>query len=69
MGHRSKPVAAEALPPVLTAIEAAKLARVGRTKFYRMLADGDVPCARLVGDHWRIGRDALMNWLSGHEEE
>ncbi len=52
------------LPHVLTAEEARMIMRKGRSSFYESLARGDLPFAKRVGRQWRIGRDALMQWLA-----
>lgn len=51
------------LPPVLTPEEARLLIRLGRTAFYEALRRGELPFARRVGRQWRIGRDALLQWV------
>ena len=57
-----------AAPVVLTLEEAAELLRVEPKEMRKLAANGEVP-GRKVGTEWRFSRDALLNWLSGNEEE
>ena len=55
-------------PVVLTLDEAAELLRVDVKQMRKIAANGEVP-GRKVGNEWRFSRDALLNWLSGNDEE
>jgi excisionase family DNA binding protein len=55
------------LPQVLTPEEARSVLRLGRTTFYEALRRGELPFARRVGRQWRIGRDALLQWIGQDE--
>jgi excisionase family DNA binding protein len=57
-----------AVEEVLTADEAAELLRSDAATVTAMAEDGTLP-GRKVGDDWRFARSALLNWLSGDEEE
>ncbi len=48
---------------VLTLDEAADLLRVTAAAVEARIADGAIP-ARRFGEHWRISRRALMDWLA-----
>jgi len=49
-------------PDVLTAREAAKLLRADAETILGMAERGEIP-ARRIGDEWRFGRAALLDWL------
>jgi excisionase family DNA binding protein len=49
-------------PDVLTAHEAAKLLQVDAETILAMAERGEIP-ARKIGDDWRFGRTALLDWL------
>lgn len=51
---------------VLTVPEAAKIARLGRSTLYLLIAQGDVPVVR-IGRAIRIRRLTLEKWLASHE--
>jgi excisionase family DNA binding protein len=53
---------------VLTLEEAAELLRIDAKQMRKLAANGDVP-GRKVGSEWRFSRAALLNWLSGNDEE
>jgi len=50
-------------PDVLTAHEAAKLLQADAETILAMAERGEIP-ARKIGDEWRFGRAALLDWLS-----
>jgi excisionase family DNA binding protein len=49
-------------PDVLTAHEAAKLLQADVESILAMAERGEIP-ARKIGDDWRFGRAALLEWL------
>lgn len=51
------------LPLILTPDEVSALLKLGRSATYEALRTGSIPAVR-VGKLWRIGRDALLNWLN-----
>jgi excisionase family DNA binding protein len=55
------------LPPVLTVDELAALLRLDRKSIYEALARGQIPGARRIGRRYRIGRDAVLDWLRGQD--
>ena len=55
-------------PEVMTLEEAAELLRVEPKEVRKLAANGEVP-GRKVGTEWRFTRAALLNWLSGNDEE
>ncbi len=44
----------------LTPVETMRLLRIGRTAFYSMLANGEVPGASKLGSLWRVHRPTLI---------
>jgi excisionase family DNA binding protein len=50
-------------PDVLTAHEAAKLLQADAETILAMAERGEIP-ARKIGDDWRFGRAALLEWLA-----
>src|SRR3954466_16021980 len=55
-------------PTVLKLDEAADLLRADPKQMRKLAANGEVP-GRKVGNEWRFSRAALLNWLSGNDEE
>jgi excisionase family DNA binding protein len=63
--HPCSEVENDALPPVMTVDELARLLRVNRKTAYDALARGEIPGARRIGRTYRISRDAVLEWLRG----
>ena len=51
---------------VLTAVEAARLLRVGESTVRELAARGELP-GRRIGRSWRFSRRALLDWLAAGE--
>lgn len=41
------------------------LLKVSPAKLYHLLAEGDIPGARKIGDEWRIYAPTIHQWLDG----
>ena len=54
----------EALPLLLRPAEAAQSLGISRSKFYDLLARGELPGAVRVGASIRISRRALEQWIA-----
>ena len=52
---------------VLTVAEAAVMLKVSRHTVWRALKRKQIP-AKKVGRQWRLSRQAILNWLSEHDE-
>ena len=54
-------------PILLTVDEVQQLTKLGRTKVYGLIRDGQLPIVR-IGRSVRIRREALERWLAALEE-
>lgn len=55
------------VPLLLTIKEVQDITRLGRTKVYELMRDGELPVVR-IGRAIRVRREALEQWLEGLEE-
>ncbi len=53
------------VPMLLTASEAARMLKIGRTKVYEMLATSELPVVR-IGTAVRVPFKALVDWIDRH---
>jgi len=56
------------LPEILTPAQAAALLQVDEEAVLALAEEGRLP-GRRIGDEWRFGRAALVEWLSGSGTE
>lgn len=54
----------EESPILLRPVEAARLLAVSRSKFYELLARGEVPGVVRIGASTRISRSVLERWIA-----
>lgn len=54
-------------PQLLTIKDVMRITKLGRTKVYELIRDGELPIVRL-GRSIRIRRSALVAWIAEHEE-
>jgi excisionase family DNA binding protein len=54
-------------PSVLTVDEVARLLRVNRKTLYELIARGVLPGAHRIGRHFRVHREAVLDWLRGQD--
>jgi len=62
--ERQKQRSVDRLPSLLTVEEAAALLRVNRKTLYQTILAGEVPGVVRLGRVIRLGRDALLQWIS-----
>lgn len=55
------------VPLLLTIKEVQDITRLGRTKVYELMRDGELPVVR-IGRAIRVRREALEQWLESLEE-
>jgi excisionase family DNA binding protein len=53
------------LPRLLTVNEAAAFLRVNRKTLYQAILAGEIPGVVRLGRAIRLGRDAVLDWISG----
>lgn len=53
------------VPLLLTASEAARMLKIGRTKVYEMMAASELPVVR-IGTAVRVPFKALVEWIERH---
>jgi len=54
---------------VFTLQECAAYLKIAESSLYVLLRAGRIPCAKKVGRHWRIRKEALDKWLDGNNGE
>jgi len=63
--ERAKRSSVDRLPSLLTIDEAATFLRVNRKTLYQAIFAGEIPGVVRLGRTIRLGRDALLQWISG----
>jgi excisionase family DNA binding protein len=53
-------------PMFLTTTHIAELLNLHRKTVIELCARGKIPCARKVGNSWRVRRDLFWDWMSGN---
>ncbi len=63
--RRERERSVDRLPSLLTVNEAAAFLRVNRKTLYQAILAGEIPGVVRLGRAIRLGRDAVLDWISG----